>query len=317
MDWTLAQTVAELRRRNTRVDVGSRGLRVRHAHRVPQLAVAVARHERAVAAWLALGPASAPPLGWDDETDLLVRWLDALPRPAGPVALRPGVEVTDWARFQASVAGRYAEGPGAPSAEGLRPRPPRRVRGLRGRPGPPDPPVPPIPGGLESGAVSSLRDPSPDPMSDSTPLDLTSLPEAKQLSFFGALFAMSAADRDMDESEDDRIFESLHLGEMSGDARKEVFRLAIQPPPLERCLLEFQNADLDIRRGLMLNLIDVVLADGIIEPGEHVGLHEARDVLGLDRDDVAALHDQAFKVQELEDVPRPVRPVPMADGKSA
>ena len=145
-------------------------------------------------------------------------------------------------------------------------------------------------------------------MSDNPALDLSSLSEDQRLSFYGALFAMSAADRDMDESEDDRIFESLDLGGMSGDARKSVFRLAIQPPPLERCLLEFQDADEDIRRGLMLNLIDVVLADGIIEPAEHVGLHEAREVLRLDRDDVAALHDQAFKIQQME-VKRPVRPL--------
>ena len=143
-------------------------------------------------------------------------------------------------------------------------------------------------------------------------LDLSPLSEEDRLAFYGALFAMSAADRDMDESEDDRIFESLDLGGLSGEARKSVFRLAIQPPPLERCLLEFQDADEEIRRGLMLNLIDVVLADGIIEPAEHVGLHEAREVLGLDRDDVAALHDQAYKIQEME-VKRPVRPLAHKD----
>ena len=120
MDWTLAQTLGDLRRRGTRIDVGSRGLRVRHAHRVPQLAVAVARHERAVAAWLGLGPARPPALGWDDEVDFLARWLDARPEPAGPVALRPGVSVTDWARFRASVADRFAAGPDAPCADGLR-----------------------------------------------------------------------------------------------------------------------------------------------------------------------------------------------------
>ena len=123
---------------------------------------------------------------------------------------------------------------------------------------------------------------------------------------------MSAADRDMDESEDDRIFESLDLGGLSGDARKEVFRLAIQPPPLERCLLALKGEDREIRRGLMLNLIDVVLADGIIEPAEHVGLHEAREVLGLDRDDVAGLHDQAHRVQSMDEVMRPVRPEPLS-----
>ena len=119
-DWTLAQTLAELRRRGTTVAVTSRGLRVAHAHRVPQLAEAVGRHERGVRAWVELGGRAAPPLGWDDETDLLVRWLDARPAPPGVVALRPGVSVTDWPRFRASVAGRFAEGPGAPCADGLR-----------------------------------------------------------------------------------------------------------------------------------------------------------------------------------------------------
>lgn len=142
-------------------------------------------------------------------------------------------------------------------------------------------------------------------------LDLHPLPESQRLSFYGALFAMSAADRDMDESEDDRIFESLDLGDLSGDARKKVFRLAIQPPPLERCLLEFKDADVELRRALMLNLIDVVLADGLIEPAEHVGLHEAREVLGIDRDDMAGLHDLAFAAQAAE-VTRPICPTPLA-----
>lgn len=143
-------------------------------------------------------------------------------------------------------------------------------------------------------------------------LDLHPLPEDKRLSFFGALFAMSAADRDMDESEDDRIFESLDLGDLSGDARRRIFQLAIQPPPLERCLLAFRDTDIELRRALMLNLIDVVLADGLIEPAEHVGLHEAREVLGLDRDDMARLHDAAFSVQGTE-VQRPIRPIPLSE----
>ena len=120
LDWTLAQTLAELRRRGSTVTATSRGLRLAHAHRMPQLAEAVGRHERGVRAWLDLGARTAPPLGWDDETDLLVRWLDARPAPASPVALRPGISVTDWPRFRASVAGRFAEGPAAPCADGLR-----------------------------------------------------------------------------------------------------------------------------------------------------------------------------------------------------
>ena len=143
-------------------------------------------------------------------------------------------------------------------------------------------------------------------------LDLGALSEDQRLSFFGALFAMSAADRDMDETEDDRIFESLDLADLSSDARKQILTLAINPPPLERCLLEFKNADTELRRALFLNLLDVVLADGLIEPAEHVSLHEAREVLGIDRDDMSVLHDIAFAASQAENtVVRPIRPAPL------
>lgn len=143
-------------------------------------------------------------------------------------------------------------------------------------------------------------------------LDLQPLDESKRLAFYGALFAMSAADRDMDESEDDRIFESLDLDHLSPEARKQVFQLAIQPPPLERCLLQFRDDSVELRRALLLNLIDIVLADGIIEPAEHVSLHDARDILGIDRDDMAGLHDLAHAAQSATDVSRPIRPEPLA-----
>lgn len=120
MDWTVSQTLAELRRRGATVDRSSRGLRLRHAHRMPQLAVAIARFERTVSAWLDLGEAGAPAHDWDDETDLLVRHLRQRPAPGQALTLRPGVAVTDWARFVESVEGRFAEGSEAACAEGLR-----------------------------------------------------------------------------------------------------------------------------------------------------------------------------------------------------
>jgi len=129
-------------------------------------------------------------------------------------------------------------------------------------------------------------------------LDLSGLPEPQRLAFYGALFAMAAADRSMDPVETNRIEETLDLGGLSGEARKQVLAQAIQPPPLERCLLQLKDAPEAIRKGLMLNLIDIVLADESIEPGEHEGLHHARQVLGLSHDDMAALHDAAYVAQQ-------------------
>jgi uncharacterized tellurite resistance protein B-like protein len=141
-------------------------------------------------------------------------------------------------------------------------------------------------------------------------LDLSTLDESQRLAFYGALFAMSAADRSMDESETDRIFETLDLEQLSPEARAQVFQQAIQPPPIERCLLALKDTDLAIRRGLMLNLIDIVLADEAIEPGEHIGLHQARQILELSYDDMAALHDIAYAAHQsgAEPVRRPIAP---------
>ena len=142
-------------------------------------------------------------------------------------------------------------------------------------------------------------------------LDLSPLSESQRLAFYGALFAMSDADRSMDTVETDRIYDSLNLQGLSPESRKEVLAQAIHPPPLERCLLQFRGADEEYRRGLMLNLIDIVLADESIEPGEHLGLHQARVLLDLSLDDMASLHEMAYSVQASGGdlaIRRPLRP---------
>lgn len=118
--WTLAQTLQEIRLRRATIRRTTRGLRVQHAHLLVDLDAAVRQHEAAVRLWLDLG-SPAPHGGWDDETVLQHRWMTDRFSPArGPVAFRPGVSVTDWPRFVASVAERIEAGPDAPCAAGLR-----------------------------------------------------------------------------------------------------------------------------------------------------------------------------------------------------
>ncbi|PAP77424.1 hypothetical protein [Rubrivirga marina] len=118
--WTLAQTLQEIRFRNARLVRTTRGLRVRHAHRMLELSAAVRRHAEAVDLWLDLDQ-PAPAHDWDDEVTLQAAWLRArLASPQTPLVLRPGVSITDWPTFSASVEGRLVEGPDAPCADGLR-----------------------------------------------------------------------------------------------------------------------------------------------------------------------------------------------------
>ncbi len=118
--WSLAQTLQEIRLRRVALQVTTTRLRVRHAHLLADLAEAVRRHEDAVRLWIDLGRPQ-PAHAWDDETTLHLRWLTArFAHGRAPVMLRPGVSVTDWPRFLASVTDRVEAGPDAPCAASLR-----------------------------------------------------------------------------------------------------------------------------------------------------------------------------------------------------
>lgn len=124
-DWTLAETIGEIERRGARLVMTSRGLRVRHANRLPDLARNVARHERALAVRLRLRTASAPaPFdapAWDPAVRLHAAWFAlAFEAPPAPFALRPGETCVDASLLRAGIAGRLAAGPEAPSAARLR-----------------------------------------------------------------------------------------------------------------------------------------------------------------------------------------------------
>jgi uncharacterized tellurite resistance protein B-like protein len=134
------------------------------------------------------------------------------------------------------------------------------------------------------------------PISPQT-LNLSHLSEQEQLAFYGALFAVANADDRIDERESDQILDSLDLNGLSESARERAFALSIAPPALHSCLEFFRNADESMRLGLMLNLIDVVLADDEIEPGEPMTLEQARIALGLLPEQVETLHAYVYQAR--------------------
>lgn len=127
--------------------------------------------------------------------------------------------------------------------------------------------------------------------------DLGTLSESERLAFYGALFAIADADHNVDDAESTLIFETLDLGPLSTAARKEVFKLAIDPPSLASCLDRLSSASEEVRQSLMLNLIDIALADENIEFDEHVELREAQRVLRIAPEDVERMHDLAYHAQ--------------------
>lgn len=128
-------------------------------------------------------------------------------------------------------------------------------------------------------------------------LDLSALSERQRLAFYGALFALAAADDAIDERESDQILDSLDLSGLSEEARERALALSISPPSLQTCLNVLQDAPESVRLGLMLNLVDVALADEEIEPGEPVSLEVARRTLALSSDQVEAMHTFVYRVR--------------------
>ncbi len=148
-------------------------------------------------------------------------------------------------------------------------------------------------------------------------LDLSGLSERQRLAFYGALFALAAADNDIDEAESDLILESLHLDDLSEDARQRAFALSIAPPSLRACLDVLRDADDSVRRALMLGLVDVALADGEIAAGEPQTLERVREELGIAPEELAAMHTYAYRVREQaqgQPILRPLACPPELDG---
>ncbi|MEL6615037.1 MAG: hypothetical protein AAFQ43_04835 [Bacteroidota bacterium] len=124
-DWTLAETLGEIERRGARLAMSSRGVKLRHAHRMPDLARNVRRHARALAVWLSLRgeavPAPFDARGWDPAVRLQAAWFALrFEAPPTPFALRPGERCVDVSLLRAGLAGRLAAGPLAASADRLR-----------------------------------------------------------------------------------------------------------------------------------------------------------------------------------------------------
>jgi len=126
-EWTLAQTLQEVRLGRVALVESSRGVRPRHGHLVtPELARAVARFAGPLRVWLRLGvgngrvPTPWRAETWDDAVRLHASWFGLVfDPPVLPLTLRAGERVQDWGRYRDGVAARLAAGPTAPGAERL------------------------------------------------------------------------------------------------------------------------------------------------------------------------------------------------------
>lgn len=133
------------------------------------------------------------------------------------------------------------------------------------------------------------------------PINLLDLPEKFRVSFYGALFALAAADGTIDKDETGFIFENLDLEGLSEAGRQTVHGYLIKPPDIESCLISLNDAPDEIRFGLMINLVEVAEADDYIDEKETALIEKAKRTLRVSDDQITEIYNFVKEVRRIRE----------------
>jgi uncharacterized tellurite resistance protein B-like protein len=132
-------------------------------------------------------------------------------------------------------------------------------------------------------------------------LDPTALSMEDQKAFYGSLFAMAAADDTVEREEMELIFETLDLEGLDEEDRREVHGYLMDPPDFSECLEELRDTDEALRHGLVLNLIEVVIADDLTHEREEEYIAEAQEKLEVSDEQVEEMKNFAQEVKRIRE----------------
>lgn len=131
--------------------------------------------------------------------------------------------------------------------------------------------------------------------------DIKQLSNEQRVAYYGALFAIAAYDDEIQREELDLIYEMIDTDGLSGQARRRLYGYAIEPPILQDCLQAVRNAPESIRYGLMLNLVEVAVADYLLSDLEQEALTGAQRVLGVNDEQRIAMTEYAEKMRYIRE----------------
>jgi uncharacterized tellurite resistance protein B-like protein len=129
----------------------------------------------------------------------------------------------------------------------------------------------------------------PDDADVSELLDLISLPEDQRLAFYGSMLAIAAADGIFGRDELDLIFETINTDGLSERGRNTIWDYLIDTPLLSDCIARFSTSNDQVRCALMLYLIEIALADHILDVNEEEALLQARCSLHIRQTQIEAI----------------------------
>lgn len=127
--------------------------------------------------------------------------------------------------------------------------------------------------------------------------DIRQLSDEQRVAFYGALFAMAAADDEVQREELELIYETLDTEGLSDEACRHLYACAIEPPVMHDCLHALKDAPEPARYALMLNLVEVAVGDYLLSEAEQETLADAQRELKVSDEQRAAMKEYAEKMR--------------------
>lgn len=131
-------------------------------------------------------------------------------------------------------------------------------------------------GTMASATLASLGTPK-----ELHPIDWTTVSEDELLAFYGALFAIAAADGSIAPEEADFISQSINISHLSDSAKLQLGKFQVAPPPPEDCLKTLSKSNANLRWTLLFYLIEIIWVDDILATGEQEALQFVRETFGV------------------------------------
>ncbi|MDY7021367.1 MAG: DUF1232 domain-containing protein [Cyanobacteriota bacterium] len=125
------------------------------------------------------------------------------------------------------------------------------------------------------------------------------LSEQESLAFYGALFAMAAADGSVDPEEAKLIINLINLDSLSESTKRQLQSYLILPPDLETCLNQLSGATAVVKERLILYFIEIALACEGLSKEEKKAMKLAKAKLKVSESKFKELKNFVYKMKEI------------------
>lgn len=126
--------------------------------------------------------------------------------------------------------------------------------------------------------------------------------ESELLAFYGALFAIAAADGSVDIDELNLLFKTINLDQFSESAKTQINSYIASPPALKDCLGTLAKSADTLRLGIMYFAVSIASANNTIHPKESEAIAFAQTQLRISDEQIQTMQESIADFQKIREV---------------